>query len=51
MSTLNVTVEQQAARDETRSLTLEGQPRAKAAVVLADPLALAGTADAYRGCG
>ena len=43
--------EQQAARDETRSLTLGGRPRAKAAVVLADPLALAGTADAYRGCG
>jgi pimeloyl-ACP methyl ester carboxylesterase len=43
--------EQQAARDETRSLTFGGRPRAKAAVVLADPLALAGTADANRGCG
>ena len=43
--------EQQAARDEARSLTFGGRRRAKAAVVLADPLALAGTADAYRGCG
>jgi pimeloyl-ACP methyl ester carboxylesterase len=42
--------EEQAARDETRSRTFGGRRRAKAAVVLADPLALAGTADAYRGC-
>ena len=38
--------EQQAARDEARSRTIGGRPRVKAAVVLADPLALAGTADA-----
>jgi pimeloyl-ACP methyl ester carboxylesterase len=43
--------EQQAARDEAHSLTLGGRRRAKTAVVLADPLALAGPADAYRGCG
>jgi putative heme transporter len=38
-------------RVERRSLTFGGLRRVKAAVVLADPLALAGTADAYRGCG
>jgi pimeloyl-ACP methyl ester carboxylesterase/uncharacterized membrane protein YbhN (UPF0104 family) len=43
--------EERAARDETRSLTFGGRRRVEAAVVLADPLALAGTADAYRGCG
>jgi len=43
--------EEQAARDETRSLTFGGRRRVEAAVVLADPLAPAGTADAYRGCG
>jgi hypothetical protein len=43
--------EEQAARDETRSRTFGGRRRVKAAVVLADPLALAGTADAHRGCG
>ena len=40
-----------AARDETRNLTFGGRRRVKAAVVLADPLAPAGTANAYRGCG
>ena len=40
--------EQQAARDEARSRTIGGRRRVKAAVVLADRLALAGTADAYR---
>jgi pimeloyl-ACP methyl ester carboxylesterase len=43
--------EERAARDETRSLTLGGRPRVKAAVVLADPLALGGTADAHSDCG
>ena len=43
--------EEQAAPDETRSLTFGGRRCVKAAVVLAGPLALAGTADAYRGCG
>jgi hypothetical protein len=42
---------QRAARNEARSLPFGGRPRAKAAVLLADPLALAGTADACRGCG
>ena len=36
---------------ERRSFTFGGRRRVKAAVVLADPLALAGTADVYRGCG
>ena len=43
--------EQQAARDEARSRTIGGRRRVKSAVVLADPLALVGTADAYRGYG
>jgi hypothetical protein len=38
-------------RVERRSRTFGGRRRIKAAVVLADPLALAGIADAYRGCG
>jgi pimeloyl-ACP methyl ester carboxylesterase/uncharacterized membrane protein YbhN (UPF0104 family) len=43
--------EEQAARDETRSLTVGERRRVKAAAGRADPLALAGTANAYRGCG
>src|SRR4029077_17060520 len=43
--------EQQAARDEAHSLTLGGRRRAKTAVVLADPPALAGPAGVYRSCG
>ena len=41
--------EEQAARDETRSLTFGGRRCVKAAVGRAGPLALAGTAYAYRG--
>jgi len=43
--------EEQAARYETPSLTFGGRRCVEAAVVLAGPLALAGTAGAYGGCG
>jgi hypothetical protein len=43
--------EEQAARDGARSRTIAGRRRVKAAVVLAGPLAPAGTAGVYRGCG
>jgi pimeloyl-ACP methyl ester carboxylesterase len=46
-----VATEEAGNRVERRSRTFGGRRRVKAAVVLADPLALAGTADVYRGCG
>jgi len=46
-----VATEEADNRVERRSRTFGGRRRVKAAVVLADPLAVAGTADAYRGCG
>ena len=51
IAALLVATEEADNRVERRSRLFGGRSRVKAAVVLADPLALAGTADAYRGCG